>query len=253
MNHRNALIACGVGSFLLCLISLLPAGVAFRILASDTFHANGLTGTLWHGEAREIQMKDIRLTRTRWNLSIMNLLLGRLAGTLETDLPGGRASGFFMRTPNGTMACRDCEISGSLDLLRPIIPIEGQGGSVAAQLKVLEYRRGWWRRAVGIVQVKDVALALPGQAAIEGARGDFETKFNADPVPDSGPLEAEVRDTAGPLQLEGKVQLNPLGAYQFDGKLKPRAGAPQALVNSVQALGPQQPDGSYSVTFAGTF
>jgi general secretion pathway protein N len=249
-NHWLAL--AGGASFLGFLLVFLPASLALRWAGGTTLQASDVSGTLWEGEAGQLQVRGMTLTGLRWKLSTVRLFTGRLAGDIEGSIAGQPFRGTASLGTGGTWSCDECEWRGTLATLQPLVNVRGLAGDVSLKMRTIDYRKGWFRRIAGTADVRNMPLALPGQAPLQGATGAFAARFDADPVGEKGVVEAEVRDLGGPLQVQGKLKLSPPGNYQFDGRMSARPGAPPELTNGLQVLGPRQADGSYSVTFAGS-
>jgi general secretion pathway protein N len=253
MTQRRWLILGGLVAFLFGMLAGIPAQTGLKLLGVTAAQSSGVTGSIWHGEARAIEMRGLRLSQIHWTLSPLGLLAGRLSGEARTDFTGGRASGVFVAGVTGAAGCRDCVIQGSMEGLRGFLPLRDLGGDFNVHFDSFEWRKGWVRRAVGTADVQNMPVTLSGQGAMPGVTGSYSAKFAANPVPDNGNFEAEVRDTGGPLKVEAKVRFSPPGNYDFAGKLTPKPGAPAPLVNGVQMLGQRTPDGAYSVSFSGSF
>ena len=253
MTRQRCLVIGGIIAFLIGTLAGIPAQIGLRFVGVAAAQSSGVAGSIWHGEARTIELRGVRLSQIRWALSPLGLLAGHLTGEASADFTGGRASGEFIAGITGAVGCRDCLIKGSTEALRGFVPVRDLGGDFNVHFDRFEWRKGWVRRAVGTAEFRNMPITLEGQSALPGVTGGYSATVAADPVPDNGYFDAEIHDSAGPLKVEGKIKLSPPGNYEFAGKLAPKPGAPAPLVNGLQMLGPRTPDGSYSVGFSGSF
>lgn len=254
MTRTARLVAAGSVTFLAFLIAEFPASVAVRWVAPASVRLSGVSGSLWRGAASGADLGGLRLGATQWSLSPLSLFLGRLGGEIVTTVGGGKASGTVSVGFSGDVRCTDCKFEGSIAGLRPLIPaIKALDGTISLEATTLEIRKNWATRAVGSAKLANVPLLAPGQAQADGPVASFEATVAADPVPDSGLIEASIHDTGGPLELTARLSVKPPGTFEFSGRARARAGAPPVIVNALAALGPKGSDGRTELALSGSF
>ncbi|UCG74177.1 MAG: type II secretion system protein N [Chromatiales bacterium] len=239
--------------FLVFVVASAPASLLAR-LAPAAVQLNGVQGTLWAGEASSVRAGTVSLGRTSWQLAPWQLLLGRLAGDLETTLPGGFARGEFAIGLGGTLRLNDFSATSPV---ASIVAATGMGlpvsdGQVVVELTALAISDGWPERAIGEIRVGDVPLVFRNGQPVQDQLASFELRFDADEVPDTGPLEGTLTDRGGPLEVTGLLQLTPPTNYELTGRAKARAGAPPEMQQALVLLGPESPDGGRDFSFAGS-
>jgi len=221
----------------------------------DEVQLSGVQGSLWAGEASSLRAGQLRLGRTSWDLSPWQLLLGRLAGQIDTVLPEGFARGEFAVGLGGSLQLKNFSAAAPVATLAAAtgmgLPV--QGGQVAVELTALKIADSWPQQAIGEIRIGDVAMVFRNGQPVQDQLASFELRFNADDVPEAGPLEGMLADRGGPLEVSGLVLLTPPANYELSGRATPRASAPQEMQQALVLLGPEGPDGSRDFSFAGSF
>jgi len=252
---QRRLLALVAGlAFALFLLLGLPARVAIGWLAPAGVEAIDARGSLWRGSVAAAMAGPLRLGPTAWSLSAGSLLAGRLHAEVETQMGAGVGSGTLELGLGGALACEPCRYTGPAGALAGLLPMLG---GLDAQLDVdvtrFELRERWPRRLVATLGLSDVPLRLPGLPADPGLpRIRLRFSVDADPVPADGAIEVMVHDAGGPLAVEGTLFLRPPGEYQLDARLRPQPDAPARLAAVLEALGPREGDGSFSLGLAGS-
>lgn len=255
MTRHRLLVIAGAAAFLLALVARLPATVALAWAPNASFQPSGVTGTLWRGGFAAAGAGALRLGPTTWRLSVPALFLGRLQGTVETQVGSGTASGVVALGIGGTVSCRDCRYAGPAASLRSLIPMLATvDGRLDLSLAELAVRDRWPVRVTGAATVTGVALAVPGAPLTPATpRANFTARVDADPVGDDGIIVAEIADDGGPLQLQASLTLTPPGSFEVSGRALARPEAPPTLAAALGMLGRPGPDGAIDISFAGSF
>jgi hypothetical protein len=125
-------------------------------------------------------------------------------------------------------------------------------GQATAALSSLEIDNGWPSRALGEVKLAalEVAPFVPNGGAGMVPLGDYTLTFGDAPARS---IAARFVDDGGPLEVAGTVVLNEKREYTFDALIKPRAGAPQQLVEGLKLMtADPNADGRYRLTLTGS-
>jgi len=250
LKEPRLITAAGLASFLVALVATVPANVAVRLLLPASVTASGVSGTAWNGSAVSVSSHSFHLSDARWQVVAAGLLKGRVAARLEATLGGaGAVSGTLSASIGGTLECRGCAYSGSVKDLQVLLPVVSQiDGKLDLELGLLRFRNGWPLSASATANLTGVTLG-PGT----GPAGNFIATVAAEPVPDDGRIEVDVADTGGPLEVAATLELTPPGNFLLSGRAKARPDAPQGISNALLGMGPRNPDGSSSISLAGTF
>jgi hypothetical protein len=250
---RTGLSAGVAAAFLVFLVAGAPASL-LQHLAPRGIEISGPQGSIWSGEASAVRLGDLQLGTTRWVLTPLPLLLGRLAGEVDATLPGGLARGSFVIGAGGWFRVTNFAFAVPLASLAALqgntLPF--REGQLSAQLTELEVHDGWPTRAIGEIRVGDVALIYRGGRPDMTRLANFRVEFNADEVPPGGVIEGQLTDQGGPVAVSGVLLASPPGNYEISGRAATRPGAPVELEQALVMLGPASPDGGRDFSIAGS-
>lgn len=251
MQNRLAWVALAVGAYLAFMVARFPAATALRWLAPPEFAASGVSGTIWSGNATLASMPGLPMRELRWHIRGLSLLAGRLAGEFSARLADGFLDSQFSNSI-GAVRLRQLRTSTSLTTLASALPmIRGTRGQLSLTLDDLVLVDGWPTSIVGLIRVSELEVEpFVGAGNQMIALGDYEVSF---PETESPVLQATVRDTSGPLELNGTLSLYPNREYQMEGWLIPRADAQRELVQGLAIMLPE-PDanGRRNFSFPGS-
>lgn len=227
MPRKVSWIALGVGAYLAFMLTLFPAGTAYRWFAPDTLRLAGIEGTLWSGRATLGSVGDFGLHEIQWRLQPWSLLLARVSGQLQTRLTNGFLETEIEATLTET-TLRNLRASSGLGGLRELLPLGGIEGFVSAEFSELRIQGVWPVAATGEIRLGELAVppifAPTGSSLI--ALGNYRIRFVNSP---NRVLVGNFEDQGGPLEVSGSVQLSPDRAYVIEGVARARPDAPLEL------------------------
>jgi general secretion pathway protein N len=254
MTRTTRLVAAGAATFVVFLVAGIPAAVALRWVGFESLRVSAVSGSLWRGSAAAADVGRLHLGETHWSVSPLSLLIGRLGGQVDTTIGDGTASGTVAVGFAGKIRCTGCRYEGSVASLRAMIPaLRNLDGRVSLEIEALEISGKWPVRAVGLARLSNVPIRVRGQAMGDLPVSTFEATVNADPVPESGLIEALIRDAGGPVELAARLNITPPGIFEFSGRAKARPSAPREVADVLAALGPKGSDGSTELGMSGSF
>lgn len=204
-----------------------------------------LQGSLWDGQAGQVLAADGRvLGQLRWALS-RRALFGQAQAWMEFHGPQLDFSGEMQRLPEQRIAWRRASVHVELAAWAPHanLPLGEPRGELQLTVEHALLQGGWplqlqaqarWRGAVMHTRDGDVALGdLHGQAQAQ-----------------EGVIQAQWHDDGhGPLQVDGQLQLSPLG-WRLDATLRARQTDP-ALHHWLTGLGQPDADGDVHIQRSG--
>lgn len=251
MDSKRPLIGVGLACFVVFVMASAPAQLLTDLVASDDgLRFIGVTGSIWNGETRSIQTPFFQLHKTSWSLHATDLLGGRLGARIETEWPGGFASGDIRIGIGGVISLHDFEATGPIMPFIQILHLPITGGEFVVEVSELEIADAWPRSAIGSVRVGNLPLTLAGVGA--GPTGSYEVSFDADPVGDDGRLAGRLTSFSGPLTVAGTLLLSPPANYEINARIKAGPGAPVELARALQLLGPIDADGNREFIMSGS-
>jgi general secretion pathway protein N len=229
MMSIRQLAMAGVAVFIVGLVALFPARVAYRLLGPAELHLAAIEGTIWQGTAREGEAAGVYFRDLEWMLRPLGLLGGRLALDLSVSPAGGFLETRARIGAGGSIELDDLEGAVSIAALQTVVPTPGIEGNVRLSIDRLAFENGFPVAADGIVDV--VSLVVRGLSP--SPIGDFRAQLTTGDDAITGSLE----DTGGALDLAGSVRLGADRRYVLDGLVAPTPQASSALVNQLQFLG----------------
>ncbi|MCU0760883.1 MAG: type II secretion system protein N [Steroidobacteraceae bacterium] len=244
MAARRGLVALALLAFAVVFLARLPARWLPALLPQGVVCIEP-SGTVWNGACANFEARGLRAGALRWSLHPLRLLTGRAAATLRIAQPLATVQGEFALAPGGTLEARD--VRGTLALapggLLPGIPGD-LDGSVALAVDELVLRGRAVRLLRGRIEVQDLR-----QRTGEGPLplGGYLLLFGGEADP-SGNVSGTVKDTGGPLDVQGTLTLTPAPGYLLDGSVATRPSAPPVLVRQIAFLG--SPDSAGRRPFA---
>jgi general secretion pathway protein N len=244
------LAIAGVASFIVFLMVLLPARVLTGFVGSDLARFSGVDGSIWNGRVETVVVSGLQFSRVRWSLHPLQIFIGRLALTFETQFSGGAVSGAVALGINGSVRLRDFEASGPIETIAGRLRLPAAGGRFIARIEKLDIDNQWPSAFVGEVRVGDVPLNLIGVSS--GWSGSYAVNFNAETIPDDGGFVGAIVDQGGPIAISGSLALRPPANYDLVAKVKAREDAPPELEQGLMLLGTADAGGNRELRLSGS-
>jgi general secretion pathway protein N len=251
MRANLKLVVLGLSCFLILLISLFPARAGFALFSPDSVDGFGISGTLWNGNAKIINVGGQQLRNTEWNIALSQLPLGRLGGDFKTRWSNGFAEGFGTVSFGGTIRLSETRAGVDAAMLQSAFGTPAIGGQINLLISTLELNDNWPSQLIGRAEVLNLSSSLMGRG--EAAQiGNFSLEFDSTTETEADVLTGIILDTGGPLELKGRLLLTPPANYTLKTRLKARPDAPESIQNNLEFLGPSQPDGRRLFELAGS-
>jgi general secretion pathway protein N len=229
------------------LVWFLPARWALPWIAPRLhgLRLQQVRGQLWDGRAGQVRSADGRLLgQLSWRLS-RRALVGQLQARLAFKGAYLEFSGTMRQIPDARMEWHDARLLVDLAELKPDMasPLGQPRGQLQVTIAHALLQGGWplqlqaqaqWRHAVMRTHDGDVVL------------GDL----HADVLAQGGVIQVRLLDDGqGPLQVDGHLQLSPLG-WRLDAALHPRQTDP-ALRHWLAGLGRPDAEGTLHIQRSG--
>ena len=241
----------GIFAWLLFMVWRLPATVAYD-MSSESLGTQvqlaGISGTVWDGEAQQLQYQNKLVAGSRWKLSPWGLLLGRVDGLITLTHDEGYLQA-QASVPLGGGEFALSEIKGKLPLAvvqqhLTMIPLPLQGEMSLKLDKLVVSGEGQVQQADGRIVWHQAGVQVMDKLAF----GDLQMSLHS---VEGGGIEGTISDSGGPLQLNANFTLSAEGAYTLEGQAKPNESAPKELRNSLGMLGKADSQGNYPLKYSG--
>jgi general secretion pathway protein N len=234
----------GVLAFAGIVIAQLPAtwvapAAVQRVCAS-------LDGSVWSGTCTTLTAGGRSWGDLSWDLHPVKLFGGKLAlhATLAHGVATGDADlelGF-----NDVLTARNVVADLPIDAaILPGVP-RGLAGGAHLNLTRVVVQHDVIKELVGRIEAHN----LEDHSGHDTPLGSYVLTF---PDGTSGEPTGALRDTDGPLAVEGTLRLTSNRGFDLQGFVAPRAGATPEVVNNLRYLGPPDATGRREFSLAGTF
>jgi general secretion pathway protein N len=251
VKNRWLWLALGVGAYLAFALSTFPAGTAVRWFVPPPVALNGVQGTVWSGSAASGTIGGLPVQDVRWHVKPRTLLTGRVGANVEARLADGFLS-TGITASTSRVEFNDLRGGTSLGTLALMLPVRGMRGQASVALSSLELDNGWPAHILG--ELKLAALEIAPFMSNGNSKlvplGDYTVTFGEAPARS---IAARFVDNGGPLEVAGTLVVGPAREYTFDALIKPRAGAPQQLVDGLNVMtADPNSDGRRRLTLTGS-
>ncbi len=236
----------GVGAYLLFLVVTFPAAYAYIAIRDglDRVTLSGIEGIVWSGSARHLRAGAIQLQNIHWQVRPWALLMGRAELMLDSQGEGMDFETFLGRTLGGGFYLR--ELRGQVPVTAiqrmtpyPVPVLEGE--LVFEDLRV-SLAQGKFTEGDGVIRWQGAAIKMGSSLELGGFSLELKTEGQQ--------IRGLLRDTGGPLQAEGSLNVTQEGAYRLQVVLTPRDGNGE-LAQKLRMLGAPRADGGYVLEYAG--
>lgn len=253
-RRATRLVLLGFCAFVLFALLTLPARVALGWFAPTQARFEGVSGTLWHGRAENLQWQAVRLGRVEWRLHPAALLIARLRADLTLTRTDGFARATVAADRQGRLHFTDLTASLPLSALSATPLTGGWSGTLNFKFADLRLDRGWPIQAAGRLDAVALTGSMSGSAGRPVRLGSYQVEFTpaADSAPQTPPAGTLV-DTGGPLQVAGSVRLQADRSYVIEGLVAPRPEASAEIIQALQFLGPTDAQGRRPFSLEGSF
>ncbi|MEJ2258136.1 MAG: type II secretion system protein N [Woeseiaceae bacterium] len=245
IQRKRGLFLVGLLAALAAVVILFPARVAYRMASPPLVALSGLSGTIWHGSAREFSTNGIYLRDLEWRIKPAGLLTGKAVYSVS----GSPVSGFFDSEIaiglGGTLALSNLTASLPLQMLAKPAGVAGLRGNLSVQIDRLELVAGRPAALDGTADIAGLVVPMVSRTSLGGYHAEFFTQNNG--------IVASIEDTDGVVDLAGSLQLNQDKSYSFVGQVVAKADTPASLKQRMQVLPRTDRPGQHELRLDGSY
>ncbi len=243
---RKFTITAGVIVFVVGVIALFPARVAYQWFAPGTVQMSGIGGSAWSGRAAEMSVSGVYLRDVAWRVKPLHALTGSLVLDLEATPTSGFAEATVALGLGGTI--RVSNLSGSLPLQMFAEPLRmpGLAGNASLQFDSIVVRGGVPTEVEGTFAV--ASLVSPMIDSSRTPLGSYRAEFM---TTESG-VVASVEDAGAVFDLAGSLTLSPDRSFLFLGQVAATDQTPEKLRGQLRFLGSPNERGQHEIRFEGS-
>jgi len=235
-------------AYLVFLLATIPASQTYALAKARINLPVSLyqvSGTLWSGQAKSIQINDLQIETVSWSIHPLQLLLGRIEATLSTDntqMAGEVTLGttllgnHYLQSNNFSLPVSTVQnqlpktpvaLAGELQIHRLEARINEQG------IQSIESELQWRKAAIG--SNSDITI------------GDFALNLTTE----DDIITGIMKDNGGPIQASGKLTLKRDGHYDIEMKLMVRDKTRNDLQVALRSLGRADASGQTIIRYKG--
>jgi hypothetical protein len=246
--RRSFWIAVLAGlAFALIVIARFPAVWAAGALP-QWLSCDEVSGTVWNGGCTGLTLRHQELLGDlSWQLHPIRLLAARLAAHVQLTQGPAFLNGDLEWGLGQRLHGRD--IHASFDLNPALVPAlpANLSGSARADLAYIEMQGNRLTDVRGRIEVHDLVQHHGAPTPL----GSYTLTFPG--AAGGGEIAGELKDSGGPLALEGTLRMTPEPGFLLDGKVASRASVAPELARQLQILGSPDAQGRRSFSIANTF
>lgn len=235
MTRLAGFAVAGVLTLLIGLASLFPARVAYSWFAPNELQLGAISGSVWHGSAREASVGGLFFRELRWTARPARLLRGALSFAFEARPASGFAEGVVDVGFTGTLTIRELTAALPLDVLREITRNPGLAGALSVQLDEARIEDNVPVAGLGTFTVQDLVIPQIPVGSMGGYRGELSTQPYG--------VLITYEDTDGLVAIRGRIEVQRDGRYLHTALLRPKADTPATLRAGIELM-PLAGDGS---------
>jgi len=244
MRTRRRLIVAGTLTFMLGLIIVFPARVAYRWFAPDTVAVSGITGSIWSGSADHASSDGIYFHDLSWRFKPLGLFTAKLVYAIAAKPNSGFVEGDIGLGIGGTLHISNLQAAIGLQALDQIPAIRGVRGNASLRFEELTIKDGLPVAANGIVEISNLVIPFVTSGSIGGYRAEFHPQ-------QEGGINASIEDMDGAVDLAGSLALAVDRTYEFRGLVAAKPETPQGVRQQLQFLGSANDRGQHQIDLDG--
>lgn len=248
MKTRHYVIA-GVLAYFIMLISTVPAAPLYDLVQDRLpgIRIDAIDGSLWNGNAEEVETSLLALQQISWRFNGWRLLLAEAVFNVEADYEGKPLTAEIGVGIGGTLFIRhlDTVLDAATVAKHASIPLGEIGGDVKVAIESAAWSKDSVPEINGVVDWRKATITVAETADL----GNVNIKLYE---ADDSPLSADISNSSGQLNISGKLSTQPGGQYTLQLQLRPAPGASSNLVNSLAMIAKRQPGGVYTINNSGT-
>ncbi len=248
MKKRHYIITAIV-SYFLFLIATVPAKPFVELINDDGLVLiQGISGTLWNGKARIIDIDNIaQLDNTKWSLSGWKIFTGKIAIDIDTQYSGRDLTAEVGSSFLGRIFVNDLTADITAENVARLanIPIAQLSGLISVDIEHAQWKQGELPLATGIINWKDASVTVAESASL----GNVTIILNES---DAQFLTADIKNQGGDIKINGNAKLVPEADYAVNITLSPMASASNNIKQSLKLFAKKQNNGTYLINNKGS-
>jgi general secretion pathway protein N len=243
MGNFKLPLLTGIATLVIGLIITFPARVAYKWLASENLKLSDISGSIWHGNAKQGYATGIYLKNIKWNFQPLTLLAGKFKFLVSSNPTSGFLDANIEFSIDGRITMSDIAAAMPLSTLQDALPLGSIQGDLSLQLSHLVIKDSLPREATGILNIENLISPYFLPTPLGSFRAEFQTTNND--------ISASVESISDTLDLAGIITLTADRHYQFIGQMATKESAPLSITQQLQFMGAPNSHGQYEFRIEG--
>ncbi len=241
-------ILLGLLVFIGAVLYKTPTKVVSPYIPTAPLYFEGVTGSLWKGEASELTFDGVRLGAVRWTMNPLALVIGKVNGTFIIDGNELSAKGNYSSSFNGqTLSLDNTQFNAKGSFINKTQKYARLSGNLRGFIDHLEIQQPFTAAPPllsGMLNWERGGLTSP----INLPDGNYQFIFKPEA---EGKTVTTISSKNAPVDVKGNAILHQNWTYQTNIKIKalPKGKSIQGMLNMV---GRPQADGYIHINQSGT-
>lgn len=231
----------------------VPATFVLKYVAVPNVSIQGVSGTVWSGEAEKIDVPTQygvqSVNKLRWRVNPLYVFLGKAKAHITFEFLGGQAHSDVSVSLGKTISVNNFEYVGAA---QPIVQAFSNGvadmtGDVLIKLETLSCELApennapiWPEDVKGRVMMAQSKLVRPVPMLVGNMQVDITQS-------EDGALSAQLKGQQGEVDVSGVARVTRERAYSTDIVLTPTDKLQDSIRSALGLALPKQPNGSFAV------
>ena len=243
MGNSKLPILTGIATLVIGLIITFPARVAYKWFASENLTLSDISGSIWHGNAKQGYATGIYLKNIKWNFQPLTLLAGKFEFFISSNPTSGFLDANVEFSIDGRITMSDVTAAMPLATLQDALPLGGIQGDLSLQLSHLVIKDNLPREVTGILNIANLISPYLSPRPLGSFRAEFQTTNND--------ISASVESISDTPDLAGIITLTADRHYQFIGQMTTKASTPLSITQQLQFMGTPNSHGQHEFRIEG--
>ncbi len=247
MKKRHYLLTAIISYFVLLIATIPAKPVTDLINDNSPLTIQGVSGTLWSGNAYVITINNLQLKKTQWSFKLWQLFTGKIAIDINTHFSNNKISAEFGSSFTGRYFVNELSAKIAAHKIAQFanIPLAQLGGMISVNIKHAEWKQGELPLADGEIKWNNASITVADTAAL----GNVSIVLSES---DQQSLKATINNQGGDIKISGTAALVPEKNYTANIKLSPAATANNNIRQSLGLFAQKQPNGEYLLRKSGS-
>ncbi len=235
----KSLILLSILSFGIAALWKMPASFAYQYIPQGNIQAQGLSGTIWKGEAKQMSLNKIVLQNISWSVDPLKSLTSlALKSKLQIQDPNLNLNGLVGINMSQTLTLDNMSIEANGAFASKFQKLAKISGDIKANINHLELIKGQLPIMDATIQWQQGELLAPIKIRPAGNYSILIT-------PNDQGLKAKISSHKAPLILSGEANIDKKWKYNTHINIKAATRANRGLMNMLKmVVGKLEPNGS---------